>query len=94
MAKASATKKAETQNLPTMEDMGIPEIQEAAATLIDITSRRAALSKEETEANKRVVEVMQKHDRDYYHHDGLTVEVSKGKTKAKAKYEGDGDDGE
>ena len=89
MGKATATKKAEAQTFPEIGEMGIPEIQEAAATLIDITSRRVSLSNEEKEANARVVEVMAKHERDYYHHDGLTVEVKKGKTKASAKYEGD-----
>lgn len=91
MAKASASKRAESQPLPTMEDMGIPEIQEAGAALVFAVSERVAKTKLETKANQRVVEIMQKHERDFYSHDGLVVEIKKGKTKASAKYEGSDD---
>ena len=91
MARAAALKKVEEQPLPTMsdEDLVIPEIQESAASLLDIRTRRIALTKEEDEAEKLVVKAMEKNDRDYYNHDGLEVTVSKGRSKAKVKYSGD-----
>lgn len=85
MARGAAVKK-EKQNLPGMEDMGIPEIQEAAAGLLDARTRRIALTKEENEAEIVVVNAMKKNDREYYRHDGLEVSLTEGKTKAKVKY--------
>ena len=85
MAKA-AVKKSKSQSLPTMEDMGVPEIQQAAASLLDLRTRRISLTKEESEAEASVVAAMEKSGREFYAHDGLEVTVQKGKTKAKVKF--------
>jgi len=90
---AAVKKKAESQPLPTMEDMGLPEVQSAAASLLDIRTRRIALTKEESDAEQTLIKVMQKQEppRDFYSHDGLEVTIAKGKDKAKVKFEGNGD---
>lgn len=95
MAKAKASQNP-NQNLPTLddEDREIPEIQQAGASLLDVRTRRIALTKEEKEAENLVVAAMKKHERDFYSFKGLEVSVKHGKDKAKVKYgsNGDGDE--
>jgi hypothetical protein len=86
MPRGASVQRADKQNLPGMADMGIPEIQQAAAGLLDVRSRRIALTKEEDESEQMVVKVMEKNSKDYYNHDGLEVSLTKGKTKAKVKH--------
>lgn len=92
MAKAKAEQDP-NQNLPTLSDpeREIPEIQQAGASLLDVRTRRIALTKEEKEAENLVVTAMRKHDRDFYSFKGLEVYLEEGKTKAKVKHEGNGD---
>lgn len=93
MAKAK-TEQDPNQSLPTLSDVEreIPEIQQAGASLLDVRTRRIALTKEEKEAENLVVTAMQKHDRDFYSFKGLEVYLEEGKTKAKVKHEGNGDE--
>lgn len=95
MARA-AVSQTEDQNLPGLDDADreIPEIQQAAATLLDVRTRRIQLGKEEKAQEKLVVAAMQKHERDFYSFRGLEVSLETGATKAKVKHGDDGDDAE
>jgi hypothetical protein len=82
------------QNLPTLEDEDreIPEIQQAGASLLDVRTRRIALTKEEKEAENLVVGAMKKHEREFYSFKGLEVSLEHGKDKAKVKHGSDGEE--
>lgn len=84
-AKASI-KKARNQRLPGTEDAALQEIEDAAASLLEARERYSATGKEVNEIEQAVVAVMEKHDRSYYKHGGLEVEIKKGKVKAKVKH--------
>lgn len=87
MAKAKAEMDP-NQNLPTLEDgdREIPEIQQAGASLLDVRTRRIALTKEEKTAEDVLVKAMQKNERDFYSFKGLEVTLEEGKCKAKVKH--------
>ena len=91
-AKKAAVTQSTEQRLPGAEDPTIPEIHQAAASLLDVRSRRIALTKEEGDAEKIVVEAMKKNDRDYYNVDGLEVTINHGKDKAKVAHTSSGGD--
>jgi len=86
MARAATVKKAANQNLPTMQDMGIPEIQEAGAKLLHAKDQLKDVQAIEKHLNEKLVEVMKANGKDYYLHDGLEIELIEAKTKAKVKH--------
>ena len=90
--KSAAVKLAEEQNLPGVEDNKIPEIHQAGAALLDVRSRRIALTKEEDEAEQTVVAAMVKNEREYYNVDGLEISMKKGKTKCKVAHVSSGEE--
>ena len=94
MAKANV-KAARERRLPEMQEAGLQEIEDAAATLLEARERYSNVGKEVNEIEQTVVAVMEKHQRSYYKHGGLEVEIKAGKVKAKVKHSesnGDGDD--
>lgn len=93
-AKTATVSQSTEQRLPGAEDPTIPEIHQAAAALLDVRSRRIALTKEESEAETVVVTAMKKNDREYYNVDGLEVTINHGKDKAKVAHVASDGDGE
>jgi hypothetical protein len=82
----AAVSQAKDQPLPTMEDAGIPEIEEAGAVLLEARERYSNVGKEVNEKEAAVVTVMKNHDRTYYKRKGLEIEIKEGKVKAKVKH--------
>ena len=84
--KQASIKKAREQRLPGTEDAALQEIEDAAASLLEARERYSATGKEVNEIEQTVVAVMEKHDRSFYKHGGLEVEIKQGKVKAKVKH--------
>lgn len=61
--------------LPTMENRDIAEIEEAADIYIQKRDERCDLSKQESAAKANLIQIMKKHNRDFYSYKGLTVNV-------------------
>ena len=87
---AATVKKAKAKQtaLPGLENRDIPEIEEAAERYRDIRDDRIAMSRDEAEAKQSLIEVMKKHNRTVYTHNGLSVtleEIDNVKVKAAKK---------
>jgi hypothetical protein len=63
-------------DLPTMENREIPEIEQAADAYREVRDDRCELSKQESTAKARLIEVMKKYKRTLYSYNGLMVDLT------------------
>jgi hypothetical protein len=77
--------KAKSQDLPGMEDRGIPELEEVAVAYADIRDRRIALNREESELKKTTLTLMKKYDKTIYIRGEVDIRVTEGEPDVKVK---------
>ncbi len=68
-----------------IEDLGIPEIDQAADTVRTLTEERMALQEKEADARTELLRVMHTNGRTTYDYDGYKVEVVEGEEKVKVR---------
>lgn len=66
---------AKSQDLPGMEDRGIPGLDDAAAEYAAIRDARMDLNKQEIELKSRLKVLMHKHKKTHYAHDGIEIDL-------------------
>jgi hypothetical protein len=68
-----------------MEDRAIKPLEDLAAEYADIRDRRMALSAEEVQLRTRTIQLMHKHKRTEYRHDGIEILLVPGDETVKVK---------
>lgn len=74
--KSPRPKPLKQQDLPTMENRDIPEIEAAADAYVQARDERCALSKIESEKKALLIGILKKHQRSFYSYNGLQVTLS------------------
>ncbi len=87
-----APKPEKQKRLPTMEDPAIEELEQAALAYAKIRDRRMALTPQEVELNKNVINLMKKHGKSTYTHRGITITLTVEKEKAKVRVKDEDDE--
>ena len=87
-------RKAQTADLPGMEERAIKDLEAAALKYDKIKKARMKLTEEEVEAKGEVRDLMNKHNRKHYAYGGVevTLEPPDGVEKVKVKVKVDDDD--
>jgi hypothetical protein len=77
--------KAKSQDLPGMEDRGIPELEEVAVAYADIRDRRIELNREESDLKKNTLALMKKYDKTIYIRGEVDIRVTEGEPDVKVR---------
>jgi hypothetical protein len=72
-------------DLPGMEERAIKPLEEIAAQYADIRDRRMALSEEEVALKTKAIQLMHKHKKTEYRHDGIEILLVTGDETVKVK---------
>jgi hypothetical protein len=88
------TRKPRQARLPGVEDPEIEGLHALAEQHAEKRDHRQAILKEEVELKNALLELMHKHDRTHYLHDGIEITVVPEKERVKVKVKGKESDGE
>ena len=78
--------------LPGQEDPEIEELVGAAEAYAEIRDKRMALTEKETASKGEVLQLMKKHHKTHYKHDGIEITVVDEEETVKVRVHKDGED--